>query len=226
MTTDLYQLLVKEGSFEAALDALAVASAAEDTPEEAATYGWFMDWLKAEGIGSDALRVGDPLPDFVLPDHQGRLVTSEELLSRGPIVLSFFRGGWCPYCGLEMTAIEQALPVIEAAGATVVGITPEIGAYPGEMKDRRGVSFRMLADVDNGLALLFGLLFRLPQQIIDLYRSWDVDLPKRQGNEGWMIPVPATYLVDRDGIIRLAFVEADFRIRLDPLKLIDAVKQL
>jgi peroxiredoxin len=226
MALDPYERLARDGSLAAALDSLSAELEAGRDPAASVLFERFIGWLRSGVLGLSTLTVGDPLPDFVLPDQDGRLVTSAELLADGPLILSFFRGGWCPYCGLEMVAIEQARPEIEAAGAQIIGISPEILRFPADTIKERGLRYRLLADADNGLALLLGLVFRMPQGIIDRYKSRGLDLAERHGNDGWMVPIPGTFLVDRGGIVRLAFADPDYRVRLEPAALIEALRSL
>ncbi len=226
MALDPYERLDRDGSLSAALESVAAEFAASASPDMVAVYDRLLAWLRSGAIGLEAPRIGEPFPDFVLPDQDGRLVTLHDLTAGGPVVLSFFRGGWCPYCGLEMAAIERARPAIVAAGGQIVGITPEIHGYARETMELRRLGYRLLVDIDNGLALSLGIVFRLPTDAVEGYKSRSVDLEPRQGNGAWMLPVPATFVVDREAIVRLAFVEPDYRVRLDPEALIDTVKTL
>ncbi len=223
---DPYQRLAKEGSLTAALAALAEEMNGVYDPEARAVYDQLIEWLRAGKVGQFAIKIGDRMPDFMLPDQNGRLVTAVELLSHGPLVLSFFRGGWCPYCGLEMAAIEQARPEIEAAGAQIVGVTPETFDFPALTAESKRLGYRLLADIDNGLALLLGLVFRMPQKVIETYLRRGLDLAPRQGNDAWMAPIPGTFVIDRAGVVQLSFIEPDYRVRLEPSDLIAAIKRL
>lgn len=226
MALDPYERLDRDGSLGAALESIAAEFTASAAPGAIAIYDRLLAWLRSGAIGREAPRIGEPFLDFVLPDQDGRLVTLHDLVAGGPVVLSFFRGGWCPYCGLEMAAIERARPEIVAAGGQIVGITPEILGYPRETMELRRLGYRLLVDIDNGLALSLGIVFQLPSDVVEAYKSRGLDLELRQGNGAWMVPVPATFVIDREAMVRLAFVEPDYRVRLDPRALIDAVKTL
>ena len=190
-------------------------------------YDALVAQLAASGITEASLKAGDHIPEFELPSVEGRLVGSEELLGRGPLVLSFFRGGWCPYCALELGALQDALPDIEARGASAVAITPDTGAAFAAVKSKNGLDFDILSDLDYGLALLFGILFKLPDPIRDLYLRIGIDLGARHGNRhAWLLPIPATYVVDRQGIITHANVDPDFRRRMEPSEIIKALDRL
>jgi len=125
-----------------------------------------------------------------------------------------------------MVAIELARPHIEAVGGQIVGVSPEVLDHPANTVRARRLGYRLLADIDNGLALSMGLVFLLPQDVIDTYLRRGVDLALRQGNDSWMLPVPGTFVVDQAGVIQLAFVELDYRVRLSPEKLVEAITRL
>lgn len=219
---DPYARLAAAGSLAAALDQLAEEIIGAQSPEAQAVFEQLLTWLRAGPLRGQALKVGDLAPSFLLPDSRGRLVSSTELLADGPIILSFFRGGWCPYCGLEMAALQAALPAIDGR-ARLVGVTPDSGSFPAQtIRDNR-LSYPLLADLDNGLALAFGLVYRMPQVVIETYRTLGLDLAARQGNDAWMVPVPGTFVIDPAGVIRFAFADPDYRKRLDPAELIDAI---
>jgi len=183
--------------------------------------------LAASGMSEAGLKAGDRIPEFELPNVEGRLVTSEELLARGPLVLSFFRGGWCPYCALELVALQEALPDIAARGANAAAITPDTGAAFAAVKRDNRLDFDILSDLDYGLALLFGIVFKLPDAIRDLYLRLGIDLGARHGNRhAWLLPVPATYIVDRHGIITHANVDPDFRRRMEPDEIIKVLDRM
>jgi peroxiredoxin len=190
-------------------------------------YDALVAQLAASGMAQASLKAGDQIPDFELPSLEGRLVGSAELLSHGSLVLSFFRGGWCPYCTLELSALQEALPDIEARGATAVAITPDTGPAFAAIKRDNRLDFDILSDVDYGLALLFGIVFKLPDRLRDLYLRLGIDLGARHGNRHpWLLPVPATYIVDRRGIITGANVDPDFRRRMEPVEIIEVLDRM
>ena len=183
--------------------------------------------LAANGMTEASLKAGDHIPEFALPSVEGRLVSSAELLGRGSLVLSFFRGGWCPYCALELGALQEALPEIEARGAGAAAITPDTGAAFAAVKRDNRLDFDVLSDVDYGLALLFGIVFKVPDAIRDLYLRLSIDLGARHGNRyAWLLPIPATYIVDRQGMIRYANVDPDFRRRMEPSEIVKVLDRM
>jgi peroxiredoxin len=194
----------------------------ERAPEVYAAYTQFVRELKAADIAKHSLKRGRLMPDFTLPNADGRLIRARQLLRRGPLVLSFFRGGWCPYCRMELDALQAILPAIARRGATLAAITPDTAANFVDLKRTGGVDFEVLSDVDNGVALLFGLVFRVPEFIRDLWLRLGIDLGARHGTDAgaWLLPIPATYIVDRHGRIRHAHVDPDFRRRMEPAEIL------
>jgi peroxiredoxin len=199
----------------------------------AATADWFTrdnDKLVAGLIASDAasgaLRVGDRLPDFMLPNAEGVLINSKDIFGAKPVIVSFYRGMWCPYCSAELNALAEVSPRLQQLGAGVLAITPEIGGLALKTKKERDLDFEILCDVDNGVAMDCGLMFRIPDDIQPSYLKFNVDLPKVYGNDSWMIPIPATYVVGKDGVITHAYVNPDYRDRLDPETLLDVIPKL
>jgi peroxiredoxin len=185
--------------------------------EASAAYTEWVRWMAEVGTGAGALRVGDTAPEFLLPDVDGRLVSSASLLERGPMILTFIRGSWCPFCSVELLAYEDRMSQIHALGGQVVAITPDTGDYPRAMKRGLGLEeVTMLSDIDYGLGLSYGLVYAVPQVGRQVLAGRGIDLPKRHGSSLWILPVPATYLVTRDGTIAHAFVEPDFTKREEP----------
>jgi peroxiredoxin len=179
--------------------------------------------LSGNGFMSQILPQGALFPDFMLPSAEGRLVSLGRELGRGPVIVSFFRGEWCPFCRLMLTALTEALPEIEAAGATLLALTPETGGLALTMKEYHGARFEVLSDVDCGVGLAAGVVFRIPQ----LYRArLRPDFGERHGNAGWFLPVPATFVLSQDGVIAWRFAEVDFSRRPEPADIIAAVHSL
>jgi peroxiredoxin len=173
-----------------------------------------------------ALKAGDACPDIALPSAEGRFVRIRTLLETGPLVICFYRGRWCPYCSAELEALHEAGPAISAKGGTLIAITPEAGGVALNVKRERGFGFDILCDLDNGAALTFGLVFRLPADLEALFRSVNFDLAKVYDNDSWFLPIPATYIIGRDGVVAHAYVNPDFRHRLDPVEVIRVLSEL
>jgi peroxiredoxin len=174
----------------------------------------------------EAVKAGDKCPSFALPCAEGDILRSEQLLAERPLVLSFYRGAWCPFCSAELEALHQAAPAIRAAGARLVAITPEVGGLPLRIKQERGFTFDILSDVDNGAALSFGLLYRISNEMVQVFARDGTNFPLIYGNDSWFLPIPATYVVRRDGIIARAYVNPDFRYRLEPAEILNTLKTL
>jgi peroxiredoxin len=154
------------------------------------------------------------------------MVSSTSLLGWGPLVISFYRGQWCPYCRAELDALQEALPAIKQAGGTLVCISPEEGGVAGATRTARGLDYDILIDMDHGLALAFGLVYRLTPEQQAHYLAHGVDIPLINGIDGWLLPVPATYVVRPDGIVASAFIEPDPRQRMEPESIVASVRAI
>jgi len=200
----------------------------ERSPEIRNAYEALVDNLTRSGLIERALKPGDAMPAFELPNVEGALVASAELLERGPLVLSFFRGGWCPYCRLELNALQATLPEIERRGATLAAITPDTGAALAATKRANQLGYQVLSDVDNGIGLTLGIIFRVPPAVRELYLRLGIDLGARHGNGTgeWLLPLPATYIVDRNGVIRHAQLDPDFKRRMEPSEIVRVLAAL
>jgi peroxiredoxin len=174
------------------------------------------------GGAESAPRPGDLLPPFILPDETGRLIELNSLLGNGPIAVMFYRGHWCPYCRLNMHAVIQAFDRIRAAGGHVVAIMPEVQEFTGRFKSDSGAPFPVLTDLDNGYALSLNLAIWLGTEIQQLLSYQDMS--GFHGNDGWMLPIPATFVVGNDGRVKARFVDPDFRKRMEIDDLIAALK--
>ncbi|MCE7030958.1 peroxiredoxin-like family protein [Jiella avicenniae] len=181
--------------------------------------------LIASGAAARALRAGDTAPAFTLydPDHQ--LVSSTDLLAKGPLVISFYRGVWCPYCNMELQALQGALPEFEALGASLVAISPQTAANSRKSVRQNSIGFPILSDPHNDVAAAFGLRFELPDYLVDLYKSLKNDLPAFNGDPSWTLPMPARYVVGQDGTILYAEVNPDYTRRPEPEDMLPALRR-
>eukprot|EP01037_Dinobryon_pediforme_P002730 gene2730-2769_t len=189
-------------------------------------YDEFLQRLDAGQVAAQALSPGDTMPAFLLPNAEGRLIDSAELLAKGPLVVTFFRGNWCPYCAATLQALEAILPDLTSAGATLAAMTPETGGRALAGKRERSLNYEILVDVDLAVGMAFGIVFRAPPLYAALLRRGGIDLAERTGNPFWFLPVPATFLVGPDGIIRNAWVNVDFTQRAEPQNILDALRRL
>jgi peroxiredoxin len=172
--------------------------------------------LKQRQIAENILPVGAKAPEFELQDHNGKTVSSANLLARGRLVICFIRGRWCPFCVGQMEAMNLVLPQIEQAGATLVAISPQTVKQSFFMHDQHKLRFLLLSDAGNQVARQFGLTYRVPAAQEAVYRRAFVNLPFTNGDESWELPIPATYIVDRDGTIIGASANEDYTERPEP----------
>ncbi|MEP6563926.1 MAG: peroxiredoxin-like family protein [Mesorhizobium sp.] len=180
--------------------------------------------LQEQGAGTMSPGPGDAMPAFLLPDEAGRLVGLADLLKRGPAVVTFQRGHWCPYCRLNAIGIVEVQREIAAIGGQVVAIVPERRKFTAAMKNAVGAQFPFLTDMDNGYALSLNLAIWIGAEMQRLMGVF-YDLPSYQGNSSWFLPIPATFVVGTDGIITDRFVDPDYRLRMDIDDLIAALRR-
>lgn len=173
-----------------------------------------------------ALRAGDPAPVFELPDENGDQVSSSDLIAAGPLVVTFHRGVWCPYCNVDLEAIESAAATIRRHGASLVAISPQTGINSCKMKTDTELSFPLLTDFGNRIANQFGLRFKMPDELIDLYKDFRIDLPSVNGDSSWTLPMPGRFVIDQSGIIAYAEVNPDYTRRPDPEELFPVLRYL
>ncbi|MCZ6468973.1 MAG: peroxiredoxin-like family protein, partial [Candidatus Dadabacteria bacterium] len=155
--------------------------------------------LVNSGIAEKSLKVGEKAPDFNLPNPKGESVNLHSLLEKGPVVLNFYRGGWCPYCNLELNAYQKHLDEINDLGASLVAISPETPDNSLSTAEKNDLKFDVLSDVGNKTANQFGLVFKLPSELHEIYLKFGINIPKFNGDDSWEIPMPGTYVIDKDG---------------------------
>jgi peroxiredoxin len=181
-----------------------------------------VDRLSRNGGGENAPRAGEVMPPFMLPGDNGELVALSSLLAQGPAAVMFFRGHWCPYCRLNVRAVIQAQDRIGAMGAQIIAIMPETQEYTGKFKADSGARFPVLTDLDNGYALSLNLAIWLGAEIQRLLSYQD--MARFHGNDGWVLPIPAVFVVGRDGLVKARFVDPDFRRRMEIDDLLEALE--
>lgn len=182
--------------------------------------------VRNEGTIKDALKVGQSIPDFTLPDAFGAQTSIKTLLAEGPVVIMFYRGEWCPFCNIEMHAMQKALPQMQELGATLVAISPEKPDHGIVMAEKNKLTFPVLSDYDNKVARQFGIVFQMSKELSDFVRdTFKNDIGLRNGLDSRELPVPATYVVDSAGVIRFARVEVDFMVgRAEPEEVVAALQ--
>jgi peroxiredoxin len=193
-------------------------------PETQAIHARAVAQLKEKHFAANILPVGAKAPTFDLPDHDGRIVRSSDLVAKGKLVLCFIRGRWCPFCVGQMEAMNLVLPQIEQAGATLVAVSPQTVKQAFFMHDQHKLRFPLLSDADNQVARKFGLTYRVPDAQEAVYRKAFVNLPFTNGDDSWELPIPATYIVDREGTIRYASANEDYTERPEPDDLVRALR--
>ena len=179
--------------------------------------------LKQERLASKILPVGAQIPEFQLPDQDGKDISSSELLARGPLVLCFIRGRWCPFCVGQMEAVNLILPKVQEAGASLAAISPQTVKQSFFMRDQHRLRFPLLSDAGNAVARQFGLTYRVPDEQKTLYQRTFVNLPFVNGDDSWELPIPATYIIDRDGTALCASANEDYTERPEPTSVLRAL---
>ena len=181
--------------------------------------------LIASGAARLAKNVGDKAPSFTLKDPDGNVVSSDELLKKGPLVVSFYRGVWCPYCNMELQALEAAKPEFDKLGASLVAISPQTPPNSRKSVRQNKLSFPILSDEKGKVGAAFGLRFNLPGYLVELYKSLKNDLPSFNDDPSWTLPMPARYLIGQDGTILYADVNPDYTQRPEPEDVIAALRK-
>jgi peroxiredoxin len=182
--------------------------------------------LQDSGAGDAAPRPGDVMPPFVLPDDTGRLIALPALLQTGPVAVTFHRGHWCPYCRININALAKAHDVISREGGQIIAIVPERQEFAAEFKNDARAHFPILTDMDNGYAMSLNLTIWVGEEMKRLIRDeFGHDIASFQGNDAWLLPIPATFIVGRDGRIRERFVDPDYRRRMAIDDLLSALRK-
>ncbi|MBU0946545.1 MAG: AhpC/TSA family protein [Proteobacteria bacterium] len=179
--------------------------------------------LSESDLVEGAPKVGEKLKDFTLPNHLGEARSLASLRKNGPVVVTFYRGGWCPYCSLELHAYQEVLQDINATGATLVAITPELPDASLTTSERHNLEFEVLTDLNSNYARELGIVFTLPEELRPIYESFGIEIEKHNGKGQFDLPLAATFVVDVDGTITSAFVDTDYTLRAEPA---DVVKEL
>lgn len=195
-------------------------------PGNAEMYQKLVDHLEAVVSGSVAPAVGDTMPDFLLPDQHGRLVSLQRLLKSGPVVISINRGHWCPYCKLDLRALSKVEPDIRRLGAHVVSLMPDTAQYTKRAIKENDFPYPILTDVDLGYALTLGLVFWIGADVKKLYGELGRDLAVFQGNRNYFLPVAAKFVVGRDGKVKARDININFCERMEPSDIIAALERL
>ncbi len=179
--------------------------------------------LESTTILEQALKTGDIIPEIRLSNANGEIIDIRSILKKHKVVLAFYRGTWCPYCNLELRALQNALPEIEAKGAKLVAISPQTPDNSLTTVEKNELSFEVLSDVDGIVARKMKLMYTLPSELVELYKSFKIDLVKSNGNLENELPIAATYIVEQDGNISYHFLAEDYKLRADPEDIIKSL---
>ncbi len=182
--------------------------------------------LTETGIGQRAKQVGDRAPKIVLPDAHGKTFDVASLLAKGPVVATFYRGGWCPFCNLELKAYQAMLPRITAAGASLVAISPEKPDDTVSTAEKNALTFPVLSDVGQSVGKDFGIVYAFTDELRTAYDGFNLDIPGKNGTpDDWSLPLSATYVIGADGVILFADIGVDYRRRTDPLEVLEILER-
>ncbi len=184
------------------------------------------DVLRDSRLAERALGTGDIAVDFTLPNARGESVSSEVLRGDGPVVLSFYRGGWCPYCSMELKALQVVNAEIQALGASLVAISPQLPDESLTTAEKNELEFEVLSDVDSEVADKYGLTFSLAEDLRPIYKNWGADVATVNDDPDCKLPLPATYVIDQDGKIVRSFTDEDYTERLEPDEILESLRTL
>jgi peroxiredoxin len=199
---------------------------AAQVPLEALTMlGDFMKDLKESGIVESAVSIGSTIPHFELPNATGQFVSSIEMLARGPMVIAFYRGAWCPYCNLELQSLQMIVPEIHDRGAELVAISPQTPDNSLSLQEKHGLEYQVLSDAGNAVARKFGLVYSLSGPMKEFFSVAGFDLPSFNGDQSWELPIPATYVVDQEGIV-VAHIDPDWTRRMEPRQILESLRTI
>ena len=201
------------------------ASSNKIPPEVAKVMADATEKLKQSHIEAKTLKVGQNMPSFSLPDAQGKNVTLKQYLKNGPVIISFYRGSWCPYCNAQLNNFQQHLADFKAKGASLIAITPEKPDLITVMAENKKLEFPILTDKDNKFAKKLSLVFGVTPELKKIYEKFGIDLAKTQGNTDWNLPMPATYVVSKQGKVIYAFVDADYTQRASADDILQALEK-
>ena len=199
---------------------------AAKAPEETKTiYNEGILAVEHSGIIQSALQVGDQALDFRLNNATGRPVQLSEVLSQGSVVLTWYRGGWCPYCNITLRHLQQRLQDFKNAGANLIALTPELADNSLSTREKNDLQFEVLSDINNEVAKKYGIVFKLTEAVAQTYKQ-AFDLESYNGNDSNELPLAATYVIDTHGIIRYAFLDAEYRNRAEPADILNVLESL
>jgi peroxiredoxin len=217
---------ISASSLSQSIAALTANMSKSAPPAVIATLGAELQKLADAGIAKRALAVGAKAPDFELPDARGGKARLFTLLAKGPAVVTFYRGGWCPFCDLQLRAYQGVLPQIRDFGAELVAISPQTPDFAAADIEKKALTFPVLTDAHNQVARQYGLVFALSDALKQLQTAFGNPIPKFNGDDSWELPMPGTFVIDRAGVVRLAHVDPNWTMRLEPAAILKSLQDL
>ncbi|MEP3374358.1 MAG: peroxiredoxin-like family protein [Maribacter dokdonensis] len=204
-----------------------IAFGRQKNPEFMKGVDEIIEEAKAFEKGKNALKVGEQAPNFELPDALGNQIKLSGLLENGAVVVTFYRGSWCPYCNLQLRALQAKLPEIQSLGATLVAISPEVPDASMTKNEISEMDFTVLSDQDAKVASKYGVAWEVPEFLLDHMRvDRNLDLKQINNGNGTVLPIPATFIVGTDGVIQWSYVNVDYRTRSEPDEIVEALKSI
>jgi len=199
-------------------------SAPEDVQE---IIGKGISTLAESDLIANAVKTGDKAPDFVLSNQLGEKISLSNLLQNGPVVLTWYRGGWCPFCNMQLQYMQLSLPAFQELGASLIALTPEKPDGSLSVKEKNELEFEVLSDSNNQVAKSYGIVFKLEDEVSELYKNkFGLDLEAYNDSNSDELPVPATYVIDKTGLVKYAYLNADYTKRAEPQDIIEVLKTL
>ncbi|MCQ8887953.1 AhpC/TSA family protein [Pseudoalteromonas carrageenovora] len=211
-------------SLKAQIDAYNVQKEAKLPADVLALMDTTNEELIAQHIKDNALQIGAKVENFSLVNHNGESIELNDLLNKGPVIVSFYRGGWCPYCNLELKALNDYLAQFKTQSAQLIAISPQLPDETLSTTQKNELDFDVLSDVSNKVAEQFGLLFTLDERIQALYTQFGIDFEHYYGDKSFKLPLPATYVINQEGVITYAFLNEDYTLRAEPIDIMAALE--
>lgn len=219
-------MAIEPSTLKEAIDQFKQGMASQAPKEVLETLGKELRQLAESGIAKNALKVGQTALAFALPDPQGKIFRLSDLLAKGPVAVTFYRGSWCPFCNLQLRALQKSLPEIEHLGATLVAISPQTPDNSLTIVEKQELTFPVLSDQGNQIARQYGLVFKLSEGLQKLQKMFGNEPPKFNGDDSWELPMPGTFVIDQAGIIRFAVVDPDWTTRIEPATILEQLDAL
>ncbi|MEM6379626.1 MAG: peroxiredoxin-like family protein, partial [Bacteroidota bacterium] len=214
----------KPNSLQSQLDAQKASWAKKASAERKQVYQEGIQAVINSGIYDQAKNLGDQAPNFTLQNANNQNVSLSDYLAKGPVVLTWYRGGWCPYCNLTLRQLQQELPAFKAAGAHLLALTPELPDKSLSTAEKHNLEFEVLSDIGNKVARDYGIVFKLIPEVAEIYQN-GFDMIGTNGDDSYELPLAVTYVIQPDGTISYAFLDAEYRNRAEPAEILAALKK-